>query len=381
MNIVGNIIINFYSVAVLLIVYIQYVKKQEKEFLQYKIYVMMLKMTIFLLVIDIFARFDGSPNTMYVYINHISNFVGYSLNLVLASLWIVYVHDQVLQEEKNTKRLIFSLILLNIINFISVICSQFFGWFYSIDAENIYHRRQLFFIPVSFVIILIVISLMILVKNKKKIEKKNYGSLIFFTIPPLAGVLLQAIFYGYSLMLNCLALSMLIVFVNIQNRSMYTDYLTGVNNRKKLDIYLREKINSSIENKTFSAIMIDVNDFKSINDTFGHDAGDDALKIFVKLLDSCVEEDDFIARFGGDEFCIILNTSDQTILEETVYRIKSCFNKYNQSIKHSYKLEISIGSAIYDYASLMEMEDFQKKLDVLMYQNKEMVKNGKSHGN
>ena len=381
MNIVGNIIINFYSVAVLLIVYIQYVKKQEKEFLQYKIYVMMLKMTIFLLVIDIFARFDGSPNTMYVYINHISNFVGYSLNLVLASLWIVYVHDQVLQEEKTTRRIITSLISINIINVVLVAFSLYFGWFYYIDSENIYHRRPFFLISVAFVIALICIAIIILIKNKNKIEKKNYGSLIFFAIPPLIGIILQAIFYGYSLMLNCLALSMLIVFVNIQNRSMYTDYLTGVNNRKKLDIYLREKINSSIENKTFSAIMIDVNDFKSINDTFGHDAGDDALKIFAKLLDSCVEEDDFIARFGGDEFCIILNTCDHNILEETVYRIKNCFNKYNQSIRHSYKLEISIGSAIYDYASLMKMEDFQKKLDVLMYRNKEMVKNGQSHGN
>ena len=381
MNIVGNIIINLYSVAVLLIVYSQYVKKQEKEFLQYKVYVMMLKVTILLLVIDIFGRFDGSPNTIYPYINHVSNFVAYTLNLVLPSLWIVYVHDQVLQEEKTTRRIITSLISINIINVVMVAFSLYFGWFYYIDSENIYHRRPFFLISVAFVIALICIAIIILIKNKNKIEKKNYASLIFFAIPPLIGIILQAIFYGYSLMLNCLALSMLIVFVNIQNRSMYTDYLTGVNNRKKLDIYLREKINSSIENKTFSAIMIDVNDFKSINDTFGHDAGDDALKILVKLLDSCVEEDDFIARFGGDEFCVILNTSDQNILEETVYRIKSCFNKYNQSIKHSYKLEISVGSAIYDYASLMEMEDFQKKLDVLMYQNKEMVKNGQTHGN
>jgi len=374
MNIVGNIIINLYSIAVLLIVYMQYVKKQEKEFLQYKVYVMMLKVTILMLVIDIFSRFDGSPNTIYVYINHISNFATYALNLVLPSLWIIYVHEQVLQEEKNTRRLIFALISLNLINAVIVFLSLFFGWFYYIDVGNIYHRRPLYMVSVSLVIALIVIAIIIVLKNRKKMEKKSYESLIFFAIPPLVGVLLQAIFYGYSLMLNCLALSMLIVFVNIQNRSMYTDYLTGVNNRKKLDLHLREKINSSIENKTFSAIMIDVNDFKSINDTFGHDAGDDALKIFAKLLDSCVEEGDFIARFGGDEFCVILNTYEEDILEETVYRIKSCFNKYNQSSKHHYKLEISIGSAIYDYNSLMEMEDFQKKLDVLMYQNKEMLK-------
>jgi len=377
MNIIGNIIINLYSIAVLLIIYFQYVKKQEKEYLQYKIYVMMLKTTIFLLAMDIFGRFDGSPNTIYVYINHISNFIGFSMNLVLASLWIVYVHDQVLQEEKNTKKLIFSLVSLNIIEFISVIVSQFFGWFYYIDKDNVYHRGPLFFIPVQLVIALIVISIIILIKNKKKIEKKNFISLIFFAIPPLLGVFLQAIFYGFSLMLNCLTLSILIVFVNIQNHNMYTDYLTGVNNRKKLDLYLKEKINSSIETKTFSAIMIDVNEFKSINDTFGHDVGDNAIKRCAKLLVSCVEEEDFIARFGGDEFCIILNTFDQDTLEETVLKIKSCFDKFNRSGKHIYKLVISIGYAVYEYNSFMKMEDFQKKLDILMYKNKEMIKNQK----
>jgi len=375
MNLVGNIMINLYSIAVLLIVYIQYVKKQEKEFLQYKIYVMMLKVTMFLLVIDVLSRFDGCPHTIYAYINHISNFVGYSLNLVLPSLWILYVHDQVIQEETHTRRLIISLFSLNLINIISVIFSQFYGWFYYIDGENIYHRSSFFLIPVALVVTLIIISLIILIKNKEKIEKKNYTSLIFFAIPPLLGVLLQAVFYGFSLMLNCLTLSMLIVFVNIQNHNMYTDYLTGANNRKKLDLYLREKINSCIENRTFSAIMIDVNDFKAINDTFGHDAGDVALKICVELLQSCLEEDDFISRFGGDEFCIILNTCDEDILEETVSRIKNCFYQYNQSIKHPYKLEISIGYAVYGYDSLMKMEEFQKKLDILMYKNKEIEKN------
>ena len=374
MNIVSNIIINVYAMAVLLIIYIQYVKKQEKEFLQYKIYVIMLKMTIFLLVIDVLSRLNGSPNTIYVYINHISNFIIYALNLVIPSLWIVYVHDQVLQEEKHTKRLIFSLVLLNVINIVVVIFSQFFGWFYYIDAENIYHRSPFFLIPVAMIAFLIVTAFIIVAKNKNKIERKNYASLIFFAIPPLAGVLLQAIFYGFSLMLNSLTISMLVVFVNMQNHNMYTDYLTGVNNRKKLDLYLRGKINSSIENRTFSAIMIDVNDFKTINDTFGHDAGDDALKICVKLLDSCIEEGDFIARFGGDEFCVILNTFDESLLKETVYRIKNCFDKYNQSIIHPYKLEISIGYAVYDYESLMKIEDFQKKLDVLMYKNKALVK-------
>lgn len=372
MNIVSNIVVNLYSIAVLTIIYIQNVKNEGKEVLQYKIYMAMLKIAIFMLIMDVFSRFDGRPGTIYPYINHISNFLMFAMNLFIASLWIMYVHDQVIQDEKNTRRLAISLILLNVINIITVIVSQFFGWFYYIDDANIYHRGHLFWVSVLLVIGLIIFAIILVIKNKSRIEKKYYYSLIWFAIPPFAGIILQTFFYGISIMLNCFTLSMLIVFVNVQNHSMYTDYLTGIYNRKKLDLYLREKINTSLENKTFSAIMLDLNDFKSINDLYGHDIGDKALKICVKLLNSCLEEGDFIARFGGDEFCIILNTYNESMLEDIVSRIKECFHRYNKSGKHPYNLEVSIGYAIYDTS--MKMEDFQKMLDIFMYQNKNMDK-------
>lgn len=66
-------------------------------------------------------------------------------------------------------------------------------------------------------------------------------------------------------MLNSVVLSSLIVSLNIQNQNIHIDYLTGVHNRKKLKIYLKKKISKSSENKTFSAIMIDLDNFKSIN--------------------------------------------------------------------------------------------------------------------
>ena len=374
MNLVSNVVINFYSIAVLIIIYIQTVKNEEKKAVQYKVYMMMLKITILLLIMDIFSRFDGRPNMIYPYINHIGNFFVYILNLMVPSLWIVYVYEQVLQEDQNQRRLYFSLIVLNLVNAIVVVFSQFYGWFYYIDSENIYHRGPLFFIPFIIIVSLNIFAIIIVITNRKKIERKNYFSLIFFAFPPFISVFLQVAFYGVSLMLNCITLSLLIIFVNIQNHSMYTDYLTGINNRKKLDLYLREKINTSIENKTFSAIMIDLNDFKSINDTFGHDVGDHALKICVKILNSCISENDFIARLGGDEFCIILNTCDENRLQEIVKRINNSFETCYESGEYPYKLEVSMGYAVYDYNSSMKMNEFLKELDVLMYRNKQLVK-------
>ncbi|MGI5858860.1 MAG: diguanylate cyclase domain-containing protein [Tepidanaerobacteraceae bacterium] len=374
MDLTYNIIINIYSIALLIIICHNSLKHDEKESLQHKLYMMVLKNTILMLVVDILSRFDGKPDTVYPVINHLGNFMIFLLNPILPSLWLLYVHVQVFQDEKETKRLIYPLLAINALNAVMVILNQFFGWFYYIDSDNIYHRGPLFLFSALITVALILVAFVLIIANRKKIEKKHYFSLVFFAVPPFVCIILQIIFYGMSLMLNSVVLSLLMVSLNIQNHSMYTDYLTGVNNRKKLEIYLKEKISTSTEDKTFSAIMIDLNSFKSINDTFGHDMGDNALQVFAKLLNSCLRSNDFIARFGGDEFFIVLDISNRMDLEEIVRRINVCVEKYNESGERPYKLDFSIGYAVYDYHSHMKAEEFQKQIDILMYENKQANK-------
>lgn len=153
---------------------------------------------------------------------------------------------------------------------------------------------------------------------------------------------------------------------------MCTDYLTGANNRKKLDTYLEEKVDSSTKSKTFSAIMIDLDDFKYINDNFGHDIGDVALQVAVKILNGCVRTNDFIARYGGDEFCIVLDTYKKEELETIVNRIKMAVELFNESNNQPYKIVFSMGYAVYDYHTQMKAEEFQKYIDVLMYEDKQV---------
>nr|WP_295975484.1 GGDEF domain-containing protein [uncultured Bacillus sp.] len=318
------------------------------------------------------------PILIYSVINHFGNFLVFLLNAILPSLWLLYVHFQVFQVEGKTRQLFYPLLAINGANVVMVILSQFFDWFYYIDLDNIYHRGPLFLLSASITIVMLLIPFVIIIVNHKKIEKKHFFSLVFFAVPPFVCIFLQIAFYGISLMLNSVVLSLLIVFLNIQNRSLHIDYLTEANNRKKLEIYLKEKIRKCTEAKTFSAIMIDLNDFKSINDTFGHDIGDSALQTSVKLLKSCLRSNDFIARYGGDEFCIVLDISSRNELEEIAGRINSCIEKYNESSAPPYKLGFSMGYAVYDYHSYMKAEEFQKQIDKLMYEKSRSINKKKS---
>jgi len=166
-------------------------------------------------------------------------------------------------------------------------------------------------------------------------------------------------------------LSLLMVFLNIQNHSIQTDYLTGVFNRKRFESYLNSKINSSSKKKTFSAILLDMDQFKAINDTYGHEMGDDALQTCVKLLSKNLRSKDFIARYGGDEFYIILETSDLAALERIIARINRSIEDYNKLGARPYNLGFSLGYAVYDYNSAMKAEDFKNLLDKKMYENKQ----------
>ena len=372
LNLTSIIILNGYSIIVLVFILVHALQHAGTNVVQHKLYLALLQVTILMLVVDIFSRFDGNPGTIYQEINHVGNFLIFLLNPLLPSLWLLYAHFQVFHDERVLKSWTYPLLAINGINLMLLIMTQFSGWYYTIDLNNIYHRGSLFWIPVMMSAGLMLVSFMLIVFNRKRIEKKPFIILLLVAVPPFVGIIVQITFYGVSILLNMVALSLLFVFLNVQNQNLNTDYLTGVNNRKKLETVLKTKIKMSTENKSFSAIMIDLDDFKSINDTFGHDVGDDALETSIALIKSCVRPNDFIARYGGDEFYIVLDISKIKDLETTVSRIRNCVESYNESGKKPYKLGFSIGYALYDVHSRMNANEFQQKIDELMYENKRL---------
>lgn len=370
MNLLSNIIIDVYSIGIVIIIYIFSRKQNDDDTLQNKLYKGVLKITILMLMVDILSRFDGRPDTIYPILNQVGNFTIFLLGPVISSLWLLYVHDQIFKEEEKTKRLLLPIFIVNGLNIIFLLITQVNGWYYSIDADNIYRRGPMFYLAAFYTDIFMIAAFILTLKNRDKINRKQLFSLLFFAVPPFIGTILQIVFYGISIVLNGIVFSILIVSFNIQNTNMYTDYLTGVYNRKKLESSLKQKISTSSPAKTFSAIMVDLDNFKLINDTYGHDVGDNALQVCTTLLRNSLRSNDMIARFGGDEFFAILDISEQDKLEEIAGRIRMSIDNYNRTSGKPYKIGFSMGYAVYDSASNLNAEDFQKLLDTLMYENK-----------
>lgn len=369
-----NIVINVYSMAIVIIIYLRS-RKDNDGSIKHKLFSALLRTTFILLIFDVMSRFDGRPDSFFPIINHVGNFLLFLFVPIIPSLWLMYVHSQIYENSKiKIKRLLYVLIALNL--FIAVLQILFMkhGFFYYIDSNNIYHRGKLYLIYVSITIIIVFAAFYLIIKNRKKLPQKHLFSLIFFGVPPVLCVALQTMFYGITVTMNGVVISLLIIFLDIQNQCIYTDYLTGVYNRKKLDAFLQEKISTSTDDKTFSTILIDLNNFKLINDLYGHDVGDEALQITVRLLKNCLSLNDFIARYGGDEFCIIMDISEMAELEKRVNKITRCVENYNKLDCKPFDINFGVGYAVYDRNSNMKSEDFLKLIDILMYKNKRKTK-------
>jgi diguanylate cyclase (GGDEF)-like protein len=378
MSLSGSLTINLYSIAILVIIFVHTLKSPERSLLQQKYFSLILVTTVLMLVTDVFSRFDGRPGTLYAAANQAGNFLMFLLSPVLPSLWLLYVHSQVNNPGSKVKRWIVLPASLAAVNAVMLVLSQFFGWFYTIGADNIYHRGPLYWFPVAVTAVITAAAFFLILVSRKTIERKYFITLLLFPVPPVAGIVLQVAYYGLPLILNGAALSILIAFITIQNERMNTDYLTGAYNRKGLELYIRQKISASSAARTFSAILLDLDNFKSINDSFGHNTGDDVLVSSVRLLRGCIRSDDLIARYGGDEFYIILNISGLEDLEAVVRRIEDCIDNYNASSGAPFKLGVSMGYAVYDYGARLTAAEFRGQLDALMYANKRA---GKGSGN
>lgn len=359
------------SLIILVFIYYNASNKLEKVFVSHRIFLGLIQTNILLIVSDVGAWvFDGLPGIQYLMLNKIFNLSLFIIEPIAGTLWILYVCFQIKYNERHLKTLKYVLPTLFLMNCVMSIASLYTGWFFYVDNNNIYSRGNLYVIHIFYCYVLLIYSMYYVYKHKKRIEKRYYYSMLVFILPITIGATIQILFYGWALAWSGMMVSILIIYFNIQDSSLNTDYLTGVYNRRQLDKYLNISIKNSSETETFSAMLIDLDGFKKINDTFGHDIGDEAIKAAAQIIKKSLRRDDFVARYGGDEFFVILDSSDKDALEAAVRNLHSNVDKFNENSTKGYKLSFAIGYAVYDYKLGMKSDDFFKYIDTLMYSNK-----------
>ena len=156
-----------------------------------------------------------------------------------------------------------------------------------------------------------------------------------------------------------------------------TDSLTGIaNTRYFLEFFEREIKKAKRTNLPFTLLYIDLDNFKFINDTSGHQVGDSLLKMIAKTVNGSIRPSDIFARLGGDEFAILLPESDYSESNNLIKRIKKTIE--TELKKNNWPITVSIGAITYKNFE-NTISDMIKQADDFMYKVKKDGKNNIEH--
>jgi len=161
----------------------------------------------------------------------------------------------------------------------------------------------------------------------------------------------------------------------IKKLALY-DHLTGLPNRRLFNDYLNQKIHENLRNEIpLSVMFLDLDSFKMINDTMGHDQGDELIKQVASRLAGTLRVNDIIGRIGGDEFLIIVhNTPDEKTSEIVAGKLIECFRHPFILDRNEIYITASIGIAMYPVDG-EDVDTLIKNADIAMYRAKEKGKN------
>ena len=285
------------------------------------------------------------------------NILGFSLSPMIPIAITLIFDRRILTTHKV-------LLLPTLINIVATVLSPFLKLIFYVDPYNDYIRGKFFFV----FIVVYVINYSILVMSTLNIGKKhNYPikrkmmTLFLFSIIGTSFQLINPSIYSSW---HCITLTLFLYFLMMSEFDSSFDTLSGLYNRAALD----RVIKGLTKSKTLSIIMLDIDDFKMINDTYGHDYGDTVIQQVAAIIRESFAKHYTCYRFGGDEFAII---SEEVNPDKIEYQLRRMTKTLSEKREKGHILPtVSYG---YSFNSGEETMDFNKVLkaaDEQMYQYK-----------
>lgn len=317
---------------------------------------------------------DGDPRAISIPINYVVTMLYYISNPLICLLWLMYTDYKIYESRTGLLKRILIYAIPFAINTIFSIASLFTQWLFIIDESNHYSRGPHFWIMAVAALIYLFISFGMSLRDviiHGWAENKNVNvHLVIFPILIVAATVVQIMFFGISIIWASAMIAFASIYINIQNGEISTDHLTGLYNRRRLDEHFQRKLKLRKKDRLLFAIMLDLDDFKRINDELGHVIGDEALIAMSELLrQACGGSDDFIARMGGDEFVILGERTEAEEVTNLINEIAAAAAEFNSTSTAGYRLLPSMGHSF--YRSNDTTNSFFAAADQAMYKNKQ----------
>lgn len=329
---------------------------------------------------SLWAGVDSGVLPVNLFTAAVTDFLNYINMILIMYTWLDYVMAVEQAPHRNRKinkfAVLFPFLIATVILIITFVAAP--GAL--IDSE--FKVTPLFYgfmltVPYIYLIAEIVYTIKKALQEENHIDRRKHIYLGMLPVLIVAGGLFQTIFMP-ELPLFCFTsiIIMTLFYIQSMDAQISTDPLTRLNNRGQIMRYISQASNLRIEGRPTFVVMIDINDFKMINDRYGHSEGDSALVMTSDALVEVIKNTNFpvfLGRYGGDEFVLIVYPSREEELKSMLAEIREILDKRCQSAGKPYKLSVAIG---YD-EMLGDQDTFQKCLqraDNKLYLNKDYMK-------
>ncbi|MBQ1682461.1 MAG: GGDEF domain-containing protein [Agathobacter sp.] len=368
----GWVVLNFFTAFLLILLLI--FQNKTSRLKSGRKYCSILIMTLILIFAETIGRIGEMYPDHWLFLARIGYLIIFLFDPVDILFTLSYV-DCWMDEENLAGRKLFRIAfqVFAAANILLVLISSIFHlkWFFYFEDMK-YYRGSLFMgrgILLMVFIILLVAYVFIFQKN---IMSEYKTIILFLPIFSLIGSVMQIFIAELDATYAGISLGCLILFFLFQSKDVNVDYLTGVLNRRGLDIKMQDMVkNSTLYGRDFTAIMMDIDNFKTVNDSFGHEAGDKAIKEVAEILVNTFGENAYIGRFGGDEFCVISDIIDRSILSEKIQSVRDAVARLRRKNGWAEQFDISCGYEVYHHENLVSAKQFQEQIDRLMYVEKQ----------
>ncbi len=300
-------------------------------------------------------------------LNILSSSLSFIGTVSIGFLWCLYVELRISRGSRQALHRTRLLVIPWAVEAAAVVCNLFVsGILFTVSPENVYHRSSGALLGYVTLAIYFIYSIYSVCRSKKQGNTLNFFPVLFFIGPCLAGVLLQFFFYGITASWVSVAIALTFVQMQLYAANLYTDELSGLYNRRYLNGILSKR-DPSDENSLYG-IMMDMDDFKSINDSFGHNAGDRAIRTVGEILFRSVPPSAVAIRFAGDEFIVLLPGADENEAQAAMHEIRSGISSFNRVGSEPFLLSASMGCA--RFRAEDDVESFMRRMDERMYADK-----------
>ena len=322
--------------------------------------VMMEVVCILLMVFDILAwSFDGVPGSRAYWLVRTGNFGVYLTNYLYMALFASFLWECVGRPSERLPRRAYFTYGLSAFGVGLLLANIWTGGVYTIDAENIYHRGPVFLLAQVPAVLSLVMGFTVLYEYRSRLKRVIYHAMLLYFILPLAATLLTLLSPSLSLQNIGIVIATQVMFaVDLVDISQKLDEsetafrqavfvakhdpMTGLLNKATATQLIENYLAEMDSDSGAALVFIDIDNFKQVNDTYGHLVGDKWIITVARLLQGLCRQQDIVCRFGGDEFVMMLkDVTEQGPLRERYDKLAQQMQK--KALEQGQDVHCSVG--------------------------------------